>query len=485
MNQSDTSPCGPRNPDAPTSTSASAPANRVADNDAAGQFGVRVAASCGIVLALGLLLAACTHSGSPASAEVAPAAEAASNAAGKSDAAGTDANAPLKLQRVVMLMRHGVRPPTKAKVTPEGMADQPWPKWSVDFGELTQHGYDAVKLVGQWDHANWVKRGLLPAQGCPTAGEIEVAASSKSRTQATARALVEGMWADCKVAVTFPESPDADVEFHPIDAGAMPMDADEAYRAVQALAPPGGMEQEVKNRAALFALLNKALGCCAPKFCETQGKPKGCDMSQMAPGIVRNEDDRPDVGDPFGLASTVSQTFLLEYLEGMPMKDVAWGRLSREEIETLLEFHSIKFYYEGRAPYVAARAASPLASRMLGAMEKGPKLTVLVGHDTNIADLGGFLDLHWTVPGYPRDDPPPGGAIGFEVLADAQGKQFVRAFYRSQNMPQVRELQVLSDANPASYTYLEIPGCAERCTLEDFGKLVRGKLVAPVKPMPH
>lgn len=392
-------------------------------------------------------------------------------------------DAPLKLERVVMLMRHGVRPPTKAKVTPDGMADKPWPTWTVDFGELTPHGYDGVKLVGQWDHAHWVQRGLLPAQGCPGAGEIEVAASSKSRTQATARALVEGMWADCKVAITFPDNPEADVEFHPIDAGAMPMDPDEAYRAVQALAPPGGMQQEVHNRAALFALLNKALGCCSPAFCKTQGKGDGCQMSQMAPGIVRNEDDRPDVGDPFGLASTVSQTFLLEYLEGMPMQDVAWGRLSREEIETLLEFHSIKFYYEGRAPYVAARAASPLASRMLKAMEQGSRLTVLVGHDTNIADLGGFLDLHWTVPGYPRDDPPPGGAIGFEVLSDAKGERFVRAFYRSQTMPQVRELQVLSDANAPSYTYLDIPGCAQRCTLAQFGQLVRGKLVAPIKPI--
>lgn len=392
--------------------------------------------------------------------------------------------ADLKLERVVMLMRHGVRPPTKAKVTPDGVADRPWPTWSADFGELTRHGYDAVKLVGQWDRGQWVARGLLPAAGCPATGDLEVAASAKSRTQDTARALVEGMWPGCRIDIAFPTDPQADVEFHPLDVGAMPLDPDEALRAVQALAPAGGMQAEVRARAPLFALLNRALGCCSPKFCEAQGQPAGCDISQMPAALVRNEDDRPDVGDPFGLASTVSQTFLLEYLEGMPMEDVAWGRLSRDDIETLLEFHSIKFYYEGRAPYVAARAASPLASRMLAAMEQGPRLTVLVGHDTNIADLGGFLDLHWTVPGYPRDDPPPGGALGFEVLSDAGGERYVRAFYRSQTMPQVRELQPLGADNAPAHVYLPIPGCdGERCTLARFGELVRGKRVAPIKPI--
>jgi 4-phytase/acid phosphatase len=386
----------------------------------------------------------------------------------------TPAAGALKLERVVMLMRHGVRPPTKAQVVPAGMNDQPWPKWSVDYGELTAHGYDAIRLVGAWDRSHWAARGLLPARGCPEQAAVKVAASAKSRTQATARALVEGMAPGCTIDVDFPQDKDDDVEFHPLDTGVMPIDADEALRAVQALSPPGGMQAERVAHAGGLALLDQALGCIGPRA------QSGCSLAAMPPAIVRNEGDRPDVGDPFGIASTVSQTFLLEYLEGMPMSDVAWGRLSRQQIEDLLAFHTLKFYYEGRAPYVAARAASPLASRMLAAMEQGPKLTVLVGHDTNIADLGGFLDLHWKVPSYPRDDPPPGGALGFEVLSDASGKRFVRAFYRSQTMDQVRELQPLSAANAPSYEYLPIPGCASVCPMADFEKTVRSKLVEPM-----
>ncbi|MHB1059549.1 MAG: histidine-type phosphatase [Rhodanobacter sp.] len=412
----------------------------------------------------------CTdHPPAAAGASVAPAASAVSVAKPGADA--------WKLERVVMLMRHGVRPPTKEHVTPAGTNDQPWPHWSAGFGELTQHGYDAVRLLGRWDRANWAARGLLPATSCPAAHDVEVASSAKSRTQATAKALVEGMAPDCGIEVASPANKDDDVEFHPLDTHAVAIDADEALRAAQALAPPGGMVAEAKAQAPLFALLNQAMGC----------KPDtACDISKMSPDLVRNEGDRADVGDSFGIASTASQTFLLEYLEGMPMKDVAWGRLSREQIGKLLEFHPLKFRYEGRAPYVAARAASPLAARMLAAVQHGPKLTVLVGHDTNIADLGGMLDLHWQVPGYPRDDPPPGGAIGFEVLSDAAGKQFVRAFYRSQTMDQVRELQALDAGNAPSYQYLPIPGCAERCPIADFEHVVSAKLVEPLRrPAAH
>lgn len=386
------------------------------------------------------------------------------------------APADLKLQRVVMLMRHGVRPPTKEKVTPDGVADKPWPQWSVDYGELTQHGYDAVKLLGTWDRGNWATRGLLPATGCPGVHEVAVSASAKSRTQATARALVEGMAPGCSIDVSFPKDEQNDVEFHPIDAGAVPFDADVAFRETQDELPADGLQGEVKRKAELFALLNRAFGCKAGAA--PDGKLAACDLSKIPPGIQREEGDSPSIGDPFGIASTASQTFLLEYLEGMPMEDVAWGRLSREDISRLLEFHTIKFLYEARTPYTAVRAASPLASRMLGAMEHGPKLTVLVGHDTNIANLGGFLELHWSLPDYPDDDPPPGGALGFEVLADAAGKEYVRAFYRAQTMDQVRNLQALDAANKPAYVYLDIPGCAAPCALTDFTAMVDKKLVA-------
>lgn len=419
-------------------------------------------------------LAACSQQPSQVTASPAPSATAAAAVPGTATAAAPSpaSTAGLKLERVVMLMRHGVRSPTKANVSPPGTNDKPWPKWPVGFGELTPHGADAASLVGTWDRGNWSARGLLPPSGCPADGELTVAASATPRTRATAQAWLKGFAPDCKVTVSYPASKGDDVEFHPFDAHSMPIDPKQALQAQEAMAPPGGLAAELRSHADLFALLNHALGC----------QPNAaCDISRLSPDLVEEKDGPASVGPAFSNASTISQTFLLEYLQGMPMPEVAWGRLTRDQIERLEQFHIIKYKYEARVPYVAERAASPLASRMLKAVEGGPRLTALVGHDTNIADLGGFLGVHWQVPGYPADDPPPGGAIGFEVLADTSGQQFVHAFYRSQTMDQVRDLQPLNAQNPPSYTYLDIPGCAELCPLPDFEKIVRAKLVPPLR----
>ncbi len=37
----------------------------------------------------------------------------------------------------------------------------------------------------------------------------------------------------------------------------------------------------------------------------------------------------------------------------------------------------------------------------------------IAGHDTNLANLGGALELNWTLPGQP-DNTPPGGELVFE-----------------------------------------------------------------------
>lgn len=412
--------------------------------------------------AFALALGGCQHR------QEAPPAPAPAGAA----AAGDDG---LQLERVVMLMRHGVRPPTKPTVGPPGTADKPWPKWGAGFGELTRHGYDAVKLLGDWDRVHWESLGLLPADRCLDKTELAMEASYKSRTQDTARALAEGMMPGCPVSIPHPAGEEDDVLFHPLATGKIAFDAADALARARARMPAGGMVQEVRDHADLFALLNQALGCCTPQTCG-DGKARDCDLSKVPPALENNDDGAVSIGDPFSLASTVGQTFLLEYLEGMPMEDVAWGRLDEARIGRLLEFHVLKYKYEARTPYVALRTAAPLVSRMLEAMEGGSKLTVLAGHDTNIAQVGGFFDLHWTVPGYPRDDPPPGGALGFEVLSDPAGARYVRAFYRSQTMPQVRELQPLDEDNPASWEILPIPGCAEPCRLEVFATLARGKL---------
>ncbi|MCW5759635.1 MAG: histidine-type phosphatase, partial [Phenylobacterium sp.] len=248
----------------------------------------------------------------------------------------------------------------------------------------------------------------------------------------------------------------------------------------QARLPRGGLKAVQAKHAADFAVLQRILG--KPEACAVPS----CRLADVPSALEPQAHDGPDLGGALGVASTAGQSIMLEYVEGKPMEQVGWGRAAKADLTRLLRFHSTKFYYEARTPYVAERAAAPIAQRILAALggEAGAgRLTLLVGHDTNIAQLGGMLDLHWRIAEYPADDPPPGGALGFELLSDAGGRSFVRAFYQAQSMDQLRNLAPLTADAPPAHAYLPIPGCttsaSDPCPLARFQAIVQRKLDHP------
>jgi len=383
----------------------------------------------------------------------------------------------LKLERMVMVMRHSVRPPTKSPATPEGTTAQPWGTWTTAYGELTPHGAEGARLMGAYYRTFLGARGLLSSQGCASAGDIVAWASGKSRAIKTAEMFVEGLQPGCGLKVAHPDSEDNDPIFHPAEG----IDGDVALKAAQRQKP--GVANEARVHAKDFAVLQRVLGC-------DPATKAGCGIAQKPSHLTANKGDTPDLGGALSVASTAGQTVLLEYVEGKPMNEVGWGRASKADIQAMLRFHPVKFHYEVGAPYIAERYAAPVAKEVLnalaGAEGTGSKLTMLVGHDTNIAALRGFLGAHFTAADYPQDDPPPGGAMGFELLKDGAGKAYVRAFYTAQSMDQLRELQPLTASNPPAYAYFKVPGCGVAgeptlCPLETFQKIVGGKLKSPAK----
>jgi len=374
---------------------------------------------------------------------------------------------PLKLEKVVMLMRHGIRPPTKAAVVPPGYSSEKWPDWPVDFGLLTPRGAAGAKLLGESDRAYFGARGLF-GDGCPAAGTIVLKASYKERTINTAQSWAAGFMPGCKADVAHPAGADDDAIFHGLDGGPPSFDGKRAYDAALAQAPEGGLAAETERHRGELTLLAKVLDCAVP----------ACPLVAEPSRLIAQPHDRPDLEGPLDVGSTASQTLLLEYLEGKPMQEVGWGRVNRGEIEQLLQFHPLKFRYANRPGYIAAAAAAPIVNEIVEALgEKSQvRLTLLAGHDTNVADLGGFFDLHWRVPSYPADEVPPGSALGFELVSSPKGDRYVRAFYRSQTMDQLRNLEPLGRGDTLFRRYLPIPGCgnsveATACSWSEFVKL--------------
>jgi len=370
------------------------------------------------------------------------------------------------IERVVMLMRHGVRPSTKFPATPAGTTKDAWPTWTTPAGDLTDHGAQGVRRLAEYDRTLLVRAGLLPASGCAATGTISAWASGSSRAIKTGKAFLETLQPGCGVTLDHPAGEEAEDQFHPTGA-ASAIDGTRALAASQAQLPAGGLAAVIAARRAEFAALQRIVGVPV----------------DPASKLRATEGDKPDLKGGLSFASTAGQTLLLEYLEGMPMDQVGWGRASKADIRAILRFHPIKFQYETRPTYVAQRLAAPIVTRMIDALSgTGGKVTLLFGHDTNIAALGGFYDLHWTMADYPRDDIAPGGAIGFELLRDKAGKRYVRAFQQAQAMDQLRTLSALTDAAPPSRSYLAIPGCGSAkaaCDMETFERLTRERLARP------
>lgn len=402
--------------------------------------------------------------------------------------AATQQAAPLKLQRVVMMMRHSVRPPTRSYVIPKGYFSDPWPHWDAKPGYLTEHGFKGAILLGQWNRHELARRGLLPASGCPTAGSVVVWADTDQRTRRTGVGFVQGLAPDCAIKVGYSSGDRDDPMFDPFENLAVPYDQAKGKAAVLApvggtLAGLGGISKELDKE---FARLSKILGCCSLPLCKASGLPGGCNLGQIH--YVWEEGQSPhdeaDFVGPLSVGGTAAESILLEYANGKPMQDVGWGRASIEDLTLLSRIHAVEFRVLQRVPYHADRGSTPFMERVLKVFSGTDPalLTVLVGHDTNVAHIGGAMDLHWEVPGYARDDQAINGSVGFELLSDAEGNQFVRAFYMAQGLRQLRELQPLDAQHPAYFEYLAQPECAVKgdpqlCTLAGFEKAVHRHLV--------
>src|SRR5579864_1546378 len=117
---------------------------------------------------------------------------------------GGVAHAAPVLERVVVVLRHGVRPPTSSNEALRQYSDKDWPAWIVPPGDLTPHGAQTVGLTGRTLRAAYVAKGLLPALGCAKPGAVSVwADGADERTQMTGIVLGASLEDGCRVPVSW------------------------------------------------------------------------------------------------------------------------------------------------------------------------------------------------------------------------------------------------------------------------------------------
>ncbi len=365
----------------------------------------------------------------------------------------------LKVERVVMVMRHGVRAPIDGEVPVGTRTAAPWPTWPVAAEQMTPHGMRAMAIRGAADRAWLAARGVVPAAGCPARGTVGVWTNVSRRTIDSGTGFVAGFAPGCDIAVGHRAAGAVDPLFEALRAGTTDFVPQTAIAAIERFT--GGVDRLVAKHRAELRLLDRVLGCAQPTC--SPGAPPALRASADGHGI--------ELDGPIRRSSGIAQVLLLETAEGTPV--VGWGRVTPATLERLGRLHAALFDVFTRSPYMAAHQAGPLGRRVIASLTapNGPALDLLVGHDTNVTALAAALRVDLVSPGYARGDTAPAGTLVLERLRDDRGAAMVRLSYRTQTPAELGRL-----GSRVTTTPMTIPGCAQRCPLDRFAALLSAHL---------
>ena len=344
------------------------------------------------------------------------------------------------LEKSVQVSRHGVRPPTDMEKMKKA-TNREWPLWTVAPGELTGHGYIASSLMADYQARYYRDAGLLP-EGCPQADSVYAISSPKQRTRATVAAMMDGMFPGCgEQAVSVPGLQDALFQTDKMGFAKL----DPAIAKAEILAALGGDLKKAKAQLQPELDQLKKAACVEGKSCPFY----------EADWELKHKDGRFKIKG-LSNASSIGESFRLQYSEGLPLSQVAFGHArTAKEVAALSRFHQAKYDFINDTPYISTRGGSQLMNQIALAVRQGTELErkdplgnppstsllLLVAHDTNISYLRTMLGFTWKLGDYPQGNIPPGGTLAFERYVESKtGKRFVRVVFEGQSMDQIRSL---------------------------------------------
>jgi 4-phytase / acid phosphatase len=398
-----------------------------------------------------------------------------------------------QMERTVLLSRHGVRSPLKSNEEMDKHVAQPWPTWPVPPGFLTPRGAELMRLMGRYYRVLYGGRGLVESDICPPLNTVAAWTDVDQRTRMTGAALFAGMYPRCATPLlrnqddlTVP-----DPLFHPAPTPSCPMDL-AANRAAVLARIGGDFSSVLREYAPQLNLMQATL--CPPGM---TAPGRYCGLPSEPPAVQPGWHGGVYIAGPIGIGSTAAEVFLMESAEGMPADQVAWGRLSGDAaLGDLLKIHRLEFDLAQKTERIARQRGSNLLAQIVATLQDGHKfpglakraeplrLGLLVGHDTNIANVARLLNVGWQIPGFQANEASPGGALAFEMLRDVHtNRRYVRLAFYAQTMEQMRRAAPLDLREPPGMVAVDLPDCAsslfeKACPLERFVEIAN-KAIEP------
>ncbi|QGU88143.1 bifunctional glucose-1-phosphatase/inositol phosphatase [Erwinia sorbitola] len=390
------------------------------------------------------------------------------------------ADSDYQLEQVLMMSRHNLRAPLADNGSVLSQATKKaWPKWDVPGGQLTTKGGVLEVYMGRYTREWLAQQGLVKEGECPASDDVYAYANSLQRTVATAQFFITGAFPGCDIAISHQdEMGSMDPVFNPVITN----DSEEFNK--QALTAINGQGEKLALKPA-FQRLEKIIDYKNSPACS--GK-KQCDLSSDNQNKFSAENGKePNVSGPLKVGNSLVDAFTLQYYEGFPMEQVAWGQIKTPE--QWKELAAIKNGYQDTlftSPVVAREVAAPLVDyirSMLVDQEKAsaPKVTLMVGHDSNIASLLTALDFKpYELPGQ-NEKTPIGGMVQFQRWHDKKNdRELVKVEYIYQTSSQLRDAEALSLDNPPKRVTLQMAGCPTDangfCSWDQFTQVLNKSL---------
>ena len=388
------------------------------------------------------------------------------------------------LDKVVVLMRHGVRPQNDTAKLDQATGKK-WRQWLVPDGNLSGHGYAGIVDQSRYMFENWKSEGLALSSPCPTKNEVFIWASPIERTVATAQALTDGMFPGCSITPSHLPLQKKDPLFQAVEMGLAQPDPKKVENEVLE-AMGGSPEKAAQKYADDVELLRQSV-------CGTD--PKDCQFLEEKWGFKKTKSGKYKLTGPVSAASAISETIRLQYSEGLPLHEVAFGHVKNAgDVLKLMSLHAAKYDLLDNTMEIArtggnilmheitdSLTAASVAENKKSFPELSAPLIIFVGHDTNISQIKTILDFHWKLASYPADDIPPGGMLIFKRYKNNKtGRLAVQLSFTARTLDEWRFLTPLSEKNPIAREIYTNPECSlsgkgEKDRMDDKGNKTQEK----------
>ncbi|TBL27072.1 bifunctional glucose-1-phosphatase/inositol phosphatase, partial [Escherichia coli] len=325
-----------------------------------------------------------------------------------------------QLQQVLMMSRHNLRAPlaNNGSVLEQSTPNK-WPEWDVPGGQLTTKGGVLEVYMGHYMREWLAEQGMVKSGECPPPYTVYAYANSLQRTVATAQFFITGAFPGCDIPVHHQEKMGTmDPTFNPV------ITDDSAAFSEQAVA---AMEKELSKLQLTdsYQLLEKIVNYKDSPACKEKQQ---CSLVDGKNTFSAKYQQEPGVSGPLKVGNSLVDAFTLQYYEGFPMDQVAWGEIKSDQQWKVLS--KLKNGYQDSlftSPEVARNVAKPLVSYIDKALvtdrTSAPKITVLVGHDSNIASLLTALDFKPYQLHDQNERTPIGGKIVFQRWHDSKANR--------------------------------------------------------------